>query len=843
MTDDDEQRNGNGDGRFSRRSILGALGGGAGLASFPGPVQAGTLDSRGGGARLTDRQLARAGVERYNLGRIEEKTGCFKPDQRELYGPTNVNAQTANGRLAVGLNRAGTVTVFRWPRPSFFDQVKYFTRGRDADDDIVVAPNHGAFLGLMVDTGDGFETSWLREWPEITQSYASDGGDTDATYSDEVVTEYAHPDLGLRARVRALATEADDVLVRGVRVIRQGNSPVACARLVAVQNLGLVTEKVPQYPVTDWCLEEDNDHRARYLPDADAVVHDAAGVDGSTGEDRSVAVAVGFDGATAGHQVGGDAHDPGAEPTADAGPARDAYDDASDGPLSGNDAYVGQATSALSTDLAFGPGAGGVAEKTVYMTAEPTADAATGTLEALRETPFGRLRDRKEAWLADLLADAALPDREAIVEHEDEPTAETIMATLRRALVCLVTQFDRESGAVAASITTQPPYGQDWPRDGAFFNYVYHLLGLHERAEERCRWYADLQQQAAAAAAGGDAEGASHPSQPSSANTPPANWNMCYYADGVAGGPIPYQIDTTGLTTWALYDHFEATGDEQYLADVYPAIRRAADYLVECRDPRNDLQCHAWEDDRFFQPDRQTVNGAVPVWLALRSAARAAETLDRPDDAARYRQRQHELGQAIDRELYDATEGAYGTKRAGFAYSETVWPGEFTPYADPDADDQADADIHPEPQVSDPLAHPRIQNHLDTDARGAAAVFEEPDAGRIETGQYEAKVLIPLAKARRRAGEFDVDFVRTGVEWIATEHATPDTHVLGEAWQVFADASGDREVRSIIGQPHIWEQVLLYMAALEAYPPAGLEFDGDTVGGVLAALRETQRPG
>ena len=33
------------------------------------------------------------------------------------------------------------------------------------------------------------------------------------------------------------------------------------------------------------------------------------------------------------------------------------------------------------------------------------------------------------------------------------------------------------------------------------------------------------------------------------------------------------------------------------------------------------------------------------------------------------------------------------------------------------------------------------------------------------------------------------------------------------------------------------------MAALEAYPPAELAFDGDTVGGVLAALRDAQRPG
>lgn len=83
---------------------------------------------------------------------------------------------------------------------------------------------------------------------------------------------------------------------------------------------------------------------------------------------------------------------------------------------------------------------------------------------------------------------------------------------------------------------------------------------------------------------------------------------------------------------------------------------------------------------------------------------------------------------------------------------------------------------------------------------------------------------------------------RYGVEWIATKHATPDTYVLGEAWKVFDGADGEREVRSIIGQPHIWEQVLLYMATLEAYPPVGLEFDGDSIGGVLEALREEQRP-
>ena len=45
-------------------------------------------------------------------------------------------------------------------------------------------------------------------------------------------------------------------------------------------------------------------------------------------------------------------------------------------------------------------------------------------------------------------------------------------------------------------------------------------------------------------------------------------------------------------------------------------------------------------------------------------------------------------------------------------------------------------------------------------------------------------------------------------------------------------------MNSIQGQPHIWEQVLFYLAALEAYPPEGLEFDPATMKGVTGALRK-----
>ncbi len=36
----------------------------------------------------------------------------------EIYGPTKVNATSANGRMAAAFDREGTITVLRYPRPA-----------------------------------------------------------------------------------------------------------------------------------------------------------------------------------------------------------------------------------------------------------------------------------------------------------------------------------------------------------------------------------------------------------------------------------------------------------------------------------------------------------------------------------------------------------------------------------------------------------------------------------------------------------------------------------------------------------------------------------------------------
>ena len=672
---------------------------------------------------------------------------CLRPDHDpEIYGPTDLNAQSSNQRLAVGLNRAGTVTVFRWPRPSYYDQIKYRTTDRHLPR-FGAAANDGAFLGLAVHAGGRRTTTWLRDWPS-RQRYADD-------MSDAMRTAYSNRDLGLRVTVTDLVPNDLDVLARNVEVRRERGSPVRSADLVAFENFNLVVSKIQEFPAQDWCFEDQNVDVAHYDSALDAIVHSKSGVDGSTGQPSTVAVGMAFAGRSSSHQVGGDSSEvAGALPGATA----DAYDDAADGALSGNDDFAGQTTGALATPLDLRRG---VADQTLLIAAAST-DAGVGSLlTRARASRFDDLATAKHAWFARLLAHAAFP-------ATPDPT---IAALARRALVTLVSNYDPRSGAIVASIATQSPYGEDWIRDGAFFNDALDEIGLHDWVRARNDFYAANQSRAERPRA-------------DLAKVPAGNWSMNYYADGVPGGfvAIPWEIDETGYGIWTMWHHYEATGDPAYLRRIYPSIRAAADWLVICRDPSNGLQCVANEDDHINPT--QSIVGAGPVWMGLNSAAAAARAVGQAGDATRYAARRDELGRAIDGHAYAADQAAYGGGDAVL-----VWPVCFRPFDDP-----------------------RMAKHLEAVWQQVAPTFDEPAKGRRRRGQYEGKALLALAHAWK-GDRARMARVQRGLTWVAHHHATPDTHVMGEVWI----REGGRIV-SIVSQPHLWEQVLFYLASVRAWP-------------------------
>ncbi|HWH44248.1 MAG TPA: hypothetical protein VNT32_05920 [Thermoleophilaceae bacterium] len=689
---------------------------------------------------------------------------CLKPGEEtpEIYGPTDIGATAGNQRMSVAVNPEGTLSVMRWPSPSYWEQLRYTTIDRDLPM-LGLDPNEGAFSGLFVRLRDGSERMlWLREL-ELRQRYASEDSDT-------VVTRFRERSLRLLLEIDDVVPRNGDVLVRR-HVMRLGRgSPVRSARLVAFANLNPTASKRALLPTEDWCEEIGGSDRVRYDAGTDSLVWEIAEIDQSTGIPRSVAVAIGASRQSDGHQAGADGYS--GHHSAGGGP-QSAYDDAADGTLSGSGSFgPGEADSALSVPIGRKP------VNVVFAAAEDAA-RATSLLGFWRGRDARRaVRAKRRSYLR-WMRDAPLPRR--------APRA--LVRLAKRSLVSLRQAIDERAGragdkvAIVASIATQSPYGQDWIRDGAFFNEALDVIGHGSLVERHNAFYAEVQKKIEEGAPPGTA------ATTCQSPTPDGNWFMTNYADGPDAGLFTWEIDEAAFGLWAFWRHYEHDPDRAYLESVYSALRRTAEFLVAFRDPATGLMPpYACEDDNPPREGQPTMHAAGPVLLAMRSAAEAASVLGREADAARYRARADELAAAIDR-TYDAGGGAWTSDFGDGGWA--LWPVRVkTDYGDPRMRAQA------------ALAWERV-----------APAFLAPDGPR-KRGQYEVKALHGLARWHKAVGDATMAAnVKRGLRWIAEEQvAWQETGIMGEAWYV-----RDGEVISVVSQPHVWEQVLVYLAAIDAY--------------------------
>lgn len=685
---------------------------------------------------------------------LRAQTGnCAGADEPEEYGPTDLNATSGNQALSAGFNEKGTITVLKWPSPSFYDQVKYRTTDR-GEPRLGALPNEGAFLGIAWRNRSRgkWQFDWLRQW-RSSQRWADDDGDV-------VVTSFRRGGPGLRVSVRDVVAHDRDVLLRDVTVKRTRRSRVRSVRVVGFANFNPVFSKTPQVPHQDWCTEEDNDDGASYEKKADAVVHARSGTDESTGAPSGAALAMGFFGRSEGHAVGADTYQ-GVDGTS-------AYDDARDGKLSGDASAPGQADAALLDQLSLTRSR--KARTTLAIAAAFNAEEALSLLDDARRRSPRKVLASKARWWRSWLSRARLP----------KGAPRPVVKVAKRSLIVMRQATDpapragAEGGLIVASITTQPPLGLDWIRHGAYVNRALHAARHPEMVRAHDLRYAELQVTTTSRPRG------------ASGTTPSGNWAQNYYADGVVGGPIPYEVDETGLGIWTLYDHYDLTHDRAYLTtrEVYESIQRAAQYLTDvCRDVTSGLQCLASERDN--PAASQTLVGAEAVWLGLGAAVEAANALGTPDSATnaeRWSARQEELGAAIRSRFFDESCGCYTTDPD--VGGTLLWPVRFLRYGSKQADTQAEVNFR----------------YVSRSMRG-----------RADQGGQEVKALLGNAYAWARSPR-DRKRVRRGLAWVARVPASQSTHVLGEGWITFK-----RQVVPISGQPHVPTHAQFYLAALKAF--------------------------
>jgi GH15 family glucan-1,4-alpha-glucosidase len=669
---------------------------------------------------------------------LAQSSSCTNNPAPEESGPTDINAVTGNGGLTAAVNRKGTLTVLKWPSPSFYDQLEYRTTDR-SQDRMGADANDGSFLGIAWRNANPkapWKFSWLRSWQTHQRFVDAD--------SDEILTTHLNRPLGLSVKVRDVVASDVDALLRSVSVSRTEGSSVRTVRLFSFANFNPIVSKTQGEPEADWCDDGGADNGGSYAKGADAIVHTAAGTDQSTGNRSDVALAMGFGSSSDGHSVGVD-------------PGSSSYDDSMDAKLANNVSAGGPGDASIFDTLRLTERR--TASARVIFAAHRTQAKALEVLKKMRNRSPSEVRRGKSGWWKAWLHNSPLP--------KGAPKA--VVRLAKRSLITVRQAMD-DKGLIVTSISTQAPLALDWVRNGAYLNAML-LESRHRGAvEKHNRRYAQLQSNAAAGL------------------TPKGNWPTSMFADGVPAGDTPYEIDSTGFGIWTFWEHYRQTKDAQYLADVYDAIRKAADHLRMtpggCVDAATDLQCFAHEEDGAALT--QTIVGAQAVWLGLRSAVEAAEVAmtwgHSPTKRNDWRARKTEIRAAIETEFYDEDCKCY--TQNPYTGATLLWPVRMLSPGSPAADRQAEVNW---------IRIARAMN------------------GKVKESGLDARILLGNVHGWAGRGQ-KIERVKRALDWLASTRVTDGTGLLGGAW-----AKRNGEVIVMRSQPHAWHHAMFYLAALKAY--------------------------
>jgi GH15 family glucan-1,4-alpha-glucosidase len=730
------------------------------------------------------------------------------------YGATNVNGLAGNGRLTAGFSRQGELTVLRWPDPTMNDHLYYVTSTAENARSLPhfgAADNHGSFAGLFYQKKNGDSgLTWFRDpgW-EQEQSYLSPD-------SAILVTRASHSSLKLETEAEAFVTPERDVLVQHFKIKIRSGSPVTGLKFIFFINPAPCLRRIAGAPIADYREDDQNNFALFYSSNLDALVSflpkiaepppdksdlrsdyfsSALALLAPLGENPEqsaaddfvarlddvfgvgVYFAIGADQAASEYQSG--------KMNQAAPPKTDAFQDAGDGSLAGSPFSTGSADGALLFNLP--PNSLSTSEITVYLAAGENFFGPKGAGEQLtqaRQAGYASLKAETEDWWKAWISRARLP-------RTDDAG---ILETSKRALITIRASTAKDSGAIVASISAQPPYHLDWPRDGAFINYALDQAGYLEMVTEHNRFYARVQRRA--------------DTYQGSNFIPRGSFEMNYYSDGMTGGvPCPFEIDQAGLAVWSMWNHYRYLSEAEaggYLSEIYPAIRLAAESVfVNCRDAANGLPCPANEDDN--PAFTQGLQGAVTVYLGLESAISAAgKAGEDPVVIARWADRLDELRDAITRNFYDPQTGFAGPRDVR---AWLIWPVQFWP-----ADDNRMAALGDQ-----------LFNEIEP-------ILKKETAG----GSYVAKVT--LALAHLWSGDQDK---LSRLDWangvLLNEIPTRMTRHYGESYVTVTGSDGKSYFDNRVSIPHVWEAALAYLSALklyESYAPPG---EGGCSGGIARA--------
>ena|GEM_PF-2424216 len=655
------------------------------------------------------------------------------PTPDEILGDVTLAGVVGNSNLASGFTERGRMSLFAWPSPSSSDHVDYL--GKKKEGEFEPDPGMGVFGGIRVGEEDSVHWFWEEDWTH-SHYYGDNSPNTLYTVSK-------NPDLGLKVTTKNFVLPHDNVLVRNYDLESVDNSDIDNFTFFSYSNFHPSTGKIPLLPLSDYFHSDPiltglpifkSSRSARY--EENSLIF-TKGESSSQTNDKSTNPVIGVTSSSRikNFQVG----------TIDSENPEDAFDDCSDGQLSNSSSASKIVNGSLSIRLDNGD-----SSTTLYYVASGSEEQTLDLLNNARKTSYSSQMNEHTEWWDNWLEQAPMPDT----------NNEKIRKVARRSLITIRNAYDKSTGSIPASVSRQPPYFLDWPRDGAFINYALDQAGYHDMVEKHNRYYAKTQRVT-------------------------GTWGMNYFPDGTEGGPILFEIDETGLAIWTMWKHYEMTGDKAYLENVYPTIRKAANFLNDWKDPNNGLQFYAHEDDNPALT--QSINGAITVYIGLKYAIKSGEVVGEDKETLqKWRERNGNLKKAIETKLWNPEEGVPRGNRSSWM----IWPAKFENFDNEKMKYQAE------------IVWNTISESMNSETVG-------------ESSAYEIMDILSLAHMWTD-NEVNENRLKKSIEWWAEGIASEDTNQFGE-FHYQTRKENELVWKNKIAIPHVWNHALFYSAAMKVY--------------------------
>lgn len=554
-------------------------------------------------------------------------------------GATNAAAALGNGRLTVGISPWGELTYFRWPSPSYYDHLRYFTFSNKQGWKSLLKsffwksdpvrtnfdapskdfqrhgkpfepyPDIGSKAGVLTDSKKLFwmgQTGW-----DISRSYVSENSPILETRlgRDEFsmkVRDWTDPKRDVMIRKFKLANGDDGInkffyhntfqpsithpSEKGSMYAQSFDSVGKGFAAVYHPKEDLITHFCPHNP------REDEEVRSVLQGGCSPEELDKLFPDGG------IFITWGFREGSDELQVGRD--ESGNRSKSDAPEA--GREDARDGVLQGSRSYIGPVDSSICRHVSSS-----MEEITVITSIADTAEKSVKLTQNSREVNKSTLKRRTNRWWKDVVERIQVPD------GLDDVTERVV----KRSIMNLILGQDKETGSIVLSPSRQPPYHFDWPRNGAFFDLALDLAGFPKRVDNHLNFYKKTQM---------DSDWKFNPmwllGLRSPIYHPRGHWRPNFTGNGKPGHKrmIPFEIDETALIIWDIWRHEKFLPDSekyQYREKYRPVIEKAAEAMLDHVSRENGRLWKCFEDDDF--KPKATLQGKASVLTGLCAATDA----------------------------------------------------------------------------------------------------------------------------------------------------------------------------------------------------------------------------